>query len=98
MPFFGAGCDQPVSSLSESPSPYPDAVLLRCYEPKRQSVALADLGVLGVFRFGVVVAGWQRPHAFGMVLGVLRIGVGFSRRVEGEAGGFGHRNHLLLAD
>src|SRR3546814_6087319 len=33
-----------------------------------------------------------------MVLGVLRIGVGFARRVEGEAGGLGHRNHLLLAD
>src|SRR3546814_5715557 len=33
-----------------------------------------------------------------MVLGVLRIGVGFARRIEGEAGGLGHRDHLLLAN
>src|SRR3546814_10291491 len=49
-------------------------------------------------RVVVVVAGWQRPHAVGMVLGVLRIGVGFARRIEGEAGGLGHRDHLLLAN
>src|SRR3546814_10702661 len=68
------------------------------HEPQRHPVALADRLVLCVVRVVVVVAGWQRPHAVGMVLGVLRIGVGFARRVEGEAGGLGHRNHLLLAD
>src|SRR5690606_34688833 len=64
---------------SQTPAPSPS----RLHEPQRHPIALADRLVLRIVRVVVVVARWQRPHAVGVVPGVLRIGVGFARRVEG---------------
>ncbi|MNI26021.1 hypothetical protein D3C73_797040 [compost metagenome] len=39
----------------------------------------------------------QGPHAIRMVLGIARVGIDLGTRVQLETGGFGHRDHLLLA-
>src|SRR3546814_8331980 len=78
------------ASLAPSPS--------RLHKPQCHPVALADRLVLRVVRVVVVVARRQGPHAVGVVLGVLRVGVDLALRIEREAGRLGHRDHLLLAD
>src|SRR3546814_6938323 len=65
--------------LPQPPAPSPSGF----NKPQSHPVALSDRLGLGVVRVVVVVAGWQRPPAVGMVLGVLRFGVGFRRRVRG---------------
>src|SRR3546814_14938469 len=77
------------ASLAPSPS--------RLHKPQCHPVALADRLVLRVVRVVVVVARRQGPHAVGVVLGVLRVGVDLALRIEREAGRLGHRDHLLLA-
>src|SRR3546814_1134075 len=65
------------ASLAPSPS--------RLHKPQCHPVALADRLVLRVVRVVVVVARRQGPHAVGVVLGVLRVGVDLALRIEREA-------------
>src|SRR5690606_1065650 len=92
--FGGAGCHALPNLESRIRNPGPSGP----DKPQRHPVAFADRLVPGVVRVVVVVGRWQGPHAVGVVLGVLRVGVDPALRVELETGRLGHRDHLLLAD